>query len=76
VLGYADSGDAATRQRLTGSLITQLATLLHVPEGTVSDQLNATLKAIDDQRTKAYKNVAADDQAAAATMRALADRIA
>jgi hypothetical protein len=76
VLGYANSGDAATRQRLTGSLVTQLATLLHVPEATVNDQLTATLKAIDDQRTKAYKNVAADDQAAAATMRALADRIA
>jgi hypothetical protein len=76
VLGYADSGDAATRQRLTGSLVTQLATLLHVPEATVNDQVTATLKTIDDQRAKAYKNVAADDQAAAASMRGLADRIA
>ncbi|MHB8612622.1 MAG: hypothetical protein ACYDAL_09365 [Candidatus Dormibacteraceae bacterium] len=75
VLGYANSGDAATRQRLTGTLVTQLAILLRVPQGTVSDQVSATLKAIDDQRAKAYKQVPADDQAAAAAMRALADRI-
>ena len=75
VLAYADSGDAATRQRLTGTFVTQLATLLHAPEGTVSDQLAATLKTIDDQRAKTYKSVPADDQAAAASMRTLADRI-
>jgi hypothetical protein len=76
LLAYADSGDAATRQRLTGSLVTQLAALLHVPEGIVSDQVAATLKAIDDQRAKAYKQVPADDRAAAAAVRTLADRIA
>jgi hypothetical protein len=76
VLGYANSADAATRQRLTGSMVTQLATLLHIPEATISDQMTATLKAIDDQRAKSYKAVAADDQGAAASMRAVADRIA
>jgi hypothetical protein len=75
VLGYANSGDAATRQRLTGTLVTQLATLLHIPDTTISDQMTATLKTIDDQRGKAYKQVPADDQGAAAAMRALADRI-
>ena len=75
VLAYANSGDAVTRQRLTGSLVTQLATLLRTPEATISDQMTATLKTIDDQRAKTYQSVPADDQAAAAAMRALADRI-
>jgi hypothetical protein len=76
VLAYANSGDAATRERLTGSLVTQLANLLHAPSATVADQLTATLKTIDDQRAKTYKNVPVDDQAAAAAMRTLADKIA
>jgi hypothetical protein len=76
VLAYANSGDAATRDRLTGSLVTQLGNLLHAPAATVGDQLIATLKTIDDQRAKTYTSVPADDQAAAAGMRTLADKIA
>jgi hypothetical protein len=76
VVAYANSGDAATRARLTGSLVTQLANLLHAPAATVADQMTATLKTIDDQRAKTYTSVPIDDQAAAAAMRTLADKIA
>jgi hypothetical protein len=39
------------------------------------DQALATVKVIDDQRAKNFKQVAGDDRAAAAGMQAVADRI-
>jgi hypothetical protein len=36
----------------------------------------ATIKVIDDQRGKTFAQVAADDRTAAASMQAIADRIA
>jgi len=75
LFAYANSSDPGARQRLTGSFVSQFSALTHAPAATVRNQLIATLKAIDDQRAKAYKNVAGDDQAAAAAMQSMADQI-
>jgi hypothetical protein len=75
LFGYANSSDSSTRQRLTGSFVSQFSALTHAPASAVRDQVIATLKAIDDQRAKAYKNVAGDDRAAAAAMQSIADQI-
>jgi hypothetical protein len=76
LFAYANSSDSGARQRLTGSFVSQFSALTHAPAAAVRDQVIATLKAIDDQRTKSYKNVAGDDRAAAAAMQAIADKIA
>jgi hypothetical protein len=75
LFAYANSSDAAARSRLTGSFVTQLSALTHVPAATIRNQVIATLKVIDDQRTKSFKKVAADDQAAASAMNAIADSL-
>jgi hypothetical protein len=75
LFGYANSSDSGARQRLTGSFVSQFSALTQAPAAAVRDQVIATLKAIDDQRAKAYKNVARDDRAAAAAMQAVADGI-
>jgi hypothetical protein len=75
VFAYANASDPGVRQRLTGPFVTQFSALTHAPAATIRDQMTATLKAIDDQRAKAYKNVAGDDRAAAAAMQTIADQI-
>jgi len=75
LFGYANSSDSGARQRLTGSFVSQFSALTQAPAVAVRDQMIATLKAIDDQRAKAYKNVARDDRAAAAAMQSIADAI-
>jgi hypothetical protein len=76
VFAYANSSDPGARQRLTGAFVSQFSALTKVPAAAVRDQLIATFKAIDDQRAKAYKNVAGDDRSAASAMQAIANRIA
>jgi hypothetical protein len=75
LFGYANSSDAGARQRLTGSFVSQFSALTLVAAPTVRDQVIAALKVMDDQRSRAYKDVAGDDRAAAAAMQAIADRI-
>jgi hypothetical protein len=75
LFAYANASDPGVRQRLTGTFVTQFSALTHASAATVRDQMTATLKAIDDQRAKAYKNVAGDDRAAAAAMQSIADQI-
>ncbi|HVS50146.1 MAG TPA: hypothetical protein VHJ99_14760 [Candidatus Dormibacteraeota bacterium] len=75
LFGYANSSDAGARQRLTGSFVSQFSALTSVAAPTVRDQVIAALKVMDEQRAKAYKDVAGDDRAAAAAMQAIADRI-
>jgi hypothetical protein len=75
VFAYANASDSAAKDKLTGAFVTQFSALTQVPPALIRDQVIATLKAIDDQRAKAYKNVAADDRAAAAGMQAIADQI-
>ena len=75
MFAYANASDSAAKDKLTGAFVTQFSALTQVPAAAIRDQVIATLKAIDDQRAKAYKNVAADDRAAAAGMQAIADQI-
>jgi hypothetical protein len=75
VFAYANASDSGAKQKLTGSFVSQFAALTQVPAAPIRDQVIATLKAIDDQRAKAYKNVAGDDRAAAAAMKSIADQI-
>jgi hypothetical protein len=75
LFAYANSSDPSASQKLTGSFVTQFSALTNAPAAAVRDQVVATLKAMDDQRTKAYTSVAEDDRAAAAAMQTIADRI-
>ena len=75
VFAYANGSDSGAKQKLTGIFVSQFSALTQVPSASIRDQVIATLKAIDDQRAKVYKNVAGDDRAAAAAMQAIADAI-
>ena len=75
LFGYANSSSSGERQRLTGSFVSQFSVLTGVPAAVVREQVLATLKVIDDQRTESVVQVASDDQAAAAATRTVADRI-
>ncbi len=72
---YAMTGSAATRQNLTDKFVTEFHAVAPSAAGTTLDQVVATLKVVDDQRSKGYKQVAVDDHTAAAAMQPLADRI-
>jgi hypothetical protein len=78
LIAYATSGNASARQGLTDKFVTGFYALAPVPVAveTARDQVLATIKVVDDQRNKAFKQVAGDDRAAASAMRAIADRIA
>jgi hypothetical protein len=76
VFAYANSSDSGAQQKLTGTFVSQFSAMTHVPATSIRDQVIATLKAIDDQRAKSYKVVAADDRAAASAMQTIADKIA
>jgi hypothetical protein len=73
VEGYAATSDDASRLAITQTFVAQLSSTAHVSATLVADQAAATVKVIDDQRTKAFKEVAGDDRAAATAMQPLAD---
>lgn len=75
-LAYAANGGASAKQAITDTFITQFATLTRVSAPTVTEQVNATIKVIDDQRGQAFKVLADDDRAAATTMQPIGDAIA
>jgi hypothetical protein len=75
LVGYASSADPGAKSRLTGAFVSQFAALAPAPAAALRDQVVATLKVTDDQRAKALQQVAGDDRAAAAGMRAIADGI-
>ena len=75
LMNYAMSGDATSRQDLTDKFVTGFYALAPSAANTTRDQVLATLKVIDDQRTTALRQVAADDRAAASAMQPVADRI-
>jgi hypothetical protein len=75
LLAYANASDSGARQKLTDTFVAQFSALTQVPATSIRDQMVATLKAIDDQRAKAYNAVPADDRAAAAAMQSIADQI-
>ena len=71
--GYASGGDSTSRHALTQDFVAQLASLAHIGSAAVSDQVSATLTAIDDQRAKASASLPGDDRAAATAMQPVAD---
>lgn len=75
-LSYAGSGDALAKQAVTDTFVTQFSALTRVAASTITEQVNATIKVIDDQRGQAFKVLADDDRAAAATMQPISDAIA
>jgi hypothetical protein len=76
VLAYATSGDAAAKQSLTDDFVAQLSALTRVAAATITEQVNATIKVIDDQRAQSFKTLADDDRGAAAAMQPVSDAIA
>jgi hypothetical protein len=88
LIAYGGSGDAAARQaalmNLTDVFVTQFAALVQSSTGLAAsvlspstlEQAKAAAQVIDDQRAKAFANVAADDGTAASLMQAIADVIA
>ena len=74
LFGYA-AGDSAARSALTGTFVDAFTSLTHTAKPPVIDQVEATLRVIDDQRARSSKQVADDDRAAATAMQPIADSI-
>ena len=74
LLGYA-AGTSGAKQVLTEKFVTDFTALVHIHRPQLVDQVNATIKVIDDQRAKSSKTVANDDRAAATAMQPVADSI-
>ena len=72
---YASTGDDVSRNALTETFVTQFSSITNVSPGIVSNQVNATIKVLDDQRSKNLDDVAGDDRAAATSMAPLADSL-
>jgi hypothetical protein len=58
------------------SFVPRFASLARISPSPVSDQVDAAIKVIDDQRLKNFTALAADDRAAAAGMEPIADAMA
>ncbi|HSS61552.1 MAG TPA: hypothetical protein VLK30_08865 [Candidatus Limnocylindrales bacterium] len=71
---YAGKPDDAYRRALTGTFVNELASFTRAPASVITNHVNATIKVIDDQRSKA-PSVADDDRAAATSMQPIADSI-
>jgi hypothetical protein len=76
VLAYATGGDDSAKQALVETFVPQFSSLTRVAASTVTEQVNATIKVIDDLRGQAFKVLADDDRAAATTMLPISDAIA
>jgi hypothetical protein len=76
LLVYATNADAPAKQTLTDGFVTQFSMLTRVAVPTITEQVNATIKVVDDQRGQAFKVLGDDDRAAATTMQPIGDSIA
>ena len=72
---YAGTGDGVAKSALTETFVSRLTSVTSVSPGIVSNQVNATIKVIDDQRAKNTDDVAGDDRVAATAMAPLADSL-
>jgi len=73
---YAATGDPVSRKTLTETFVSELSSMTAASASMISDQVNATIRVIDDQRTGALTSLAGDDRAAATAMQPLADSLA
>jgi hypothetical protein len=74
VTAYAKSGDPASRQNAIAAALPPLGN----PSGTrppLTTAITALLQAVDDQRSKAYSQLADDDRAAAVQLMAIGDAL-
>ena len=69
-------GDATSKKTLTTTFVSQFSSLTKISASVVTDQANATIKVIDDQRGKSLQSLAGDDRAAATAMQPIADALA
>lgn len=74
LLGYA-AGHSQGKPVLTGKFVDDFVSLSHADRRAVTAQVAATIKVIDDQRSKSSRTVADDDRAAATSMEPIADSI-
>jgi hypothetical protein len=72
LLTYASRGDADSKSGLTAT-IQPFSAVAHVTNPPVTDEMNALIKVIDEQRAKTSNAVAGDDRAAATSMEPIAD---
>jgi hypothetical protein len=87
ITAYAEAGDAAAKQSplsaLTDTFVSQFSGFIQDSTGlrtavsstSIRAQVQATIKAIDDQKAKAFAQLAADDRTAASEMQPIADLI-
>lgn len=76
LVAYAKGGDASARQAVTDTFVTQFSALTRVVTTAVSEQANATIRVVDDQRGQTFKTAADDDRAAATAMQPISDAVA
>jgi hypothetical protein len=76
LLAYASNGEASAKQTVTDTFVTQFSSLTRVAATNITEQANATIKVVDDQRGQSFKTLADDDRAAATTMQPIGDAIA
>lgn len=76
IASYAGNGDQASKQALMQSFASQLASTTGIQTSLVVDQVNATMRVIDDQRARSFAALFTDDRAAATAMQPLADSLA
>jgi hypothetical protein len=75
LMGYAAGQSSQDNPVLTGKFVNDFVALSHANKTAVMEQLTATIRVIDDQRSKSSKTVANDDRAAATSMQPIADSI-
>jgi hypothetical protein len=84
LIAYAAAADAAAAQSAQGTLTGDFVSLFGAfvsdstglsPRPSIEAQVRATVAAIDDQRTKAFAQLATDDRTAATAMQSIADFI-
>jgi hypothetical protein len=76
LVSYATAGDDASKRALTQAFVSQFSALGHIASTAVADQADATVKVIDDQRSKSTAPLAGDDRTAATAMQPIADALA
>lgn len=72
---YASGNSAQARNTLTSGFVHELSSPGGVSPDVVAAQVDATIHVVDDQRTKDYDGLPADDRAAATAMQPIADAI-
>ena len=74
ISSYAASQDPAARSELTDSFPTQMAAIIRAPVPVIANHEKASIRVVDDQRSKS-QSVANDDRAAATSMQPIADAL-